>query len=241
MEYGIQLYSLRDICARDLAAGLRAVAEMGYHAVEFAGFFGHEAATVRGWLQDCGLRVSGAHIGCADLAAKALEDTIAYHQAIGNRRLIVAGTDLSTPEKQREFVELAGQAIPRLQAAGLCLGYHNHTAEFAPATDGSIPFAVLEEKTDLFFEVDTFWAWQAGQDPLALLRRLGARVPVIHLKDGFADGEGRTLGKGQAPVAAVLRAAAALGMEQVVESETLQPDGPTEARLCMEWLRTQTV
>jgi len=34
---GLQLYSVREDCARDLAGALRSVADMGYEGVEFAG------------------------------------------------------------------------------------------------------------------------------------------------------------------------------------------------------------
>ena len=40
MEYGIQMYSLRDITDKDLAGAFKAVADMGYKTVETAGFFG---------------------------------------------------------------------------------------------------------------------------------------------------------------------------------------------------------
>ena len=41
IEYGLQLYSVRDITKENLKDALRQVAEMGYTYVEFAGFFGH--------------------------------------------------------------------------------------------------------------------------------------------------------------------------------------------------------
>ena len=43
MEYGIQMFSVRDIAEKDLHAALRKVAELGYRYVEFAGFFDHPA------------------------------------------------------------------------------------------------------------------------------------------------------------------------------------------------------
>ena len=50
MKKGIQLYAIRSLCSRDLEAGLRTVSEIGYQGVEFAGFFGHSAGEVAGWL-----------------------------------------------------------------------------------------------------------------------------------------------------------------------------------------------
>jgi sugar phosphate isomerase/epimerase len=43
MEYGLQLFSVRDITGNDLEGALKAVAELGYSSVEYAGFFGHSA------------------------------------------------------------------------------------------------------------------------------------------------------------------------------------------------------
>ena len=36
MEYGLQLFSVRDVTERDMEGALRQVAEMGYRSVEFA-------------------------------------------------------------------------------------------------------------------------------------------------------------------------------------------------------------
>ena len=62
-EYGIQLYSLRDISKDDFEGMLKAVSEMGYKMVESAGFFGHSAETVKGWLDKYGLTMCSTHTG----------------------------------------------------------------------------------------------------------------------------------------------------------------------------------
>ena len=40
MEYGLQLYSVRDITQSGLEKAMQKVADLGYSFVEFAGFFG---------------------------------------------------------------------------------------------------------------------------------------------------------------------------------------------------------
>ena len=47
MDYGLQLYSVRDMTDKDLDGTLKKVAEIGYRYVEFAGFFGHSAEQVK--------------------------------------------------------------------------------------------------------------------------------------------------------------------------------------------------
>ena len=60
MEYGIQMYSVRDLTKESLDEALRQVAELGYKFIEFAGFFGHTAEEVKGMLDKYGLSLQYA-------------------------------------------------------------------------------------------------------------------------------------------------------------------------------------
>ena len=53
---------------------------------------------------------------------------------------------------------------PKLKAAGIQLHYHNHDHEFKPNRDGLIPEEELLKRTDILLEVDTYWAYVAGED-----------------------------------------------------------------------------
>ena len=54
MEYGLQMYSVRDFTEKDLLGTLKKVAEIGYKYIEFAGFFGNSAEDVKAAL-DAGM------------------------------------------------------------------------------------------------------------------------------------------------------------------------------------------
>jgi len=125
-----------------------------------------------------------------------------------------------------------------LAAEGITLAYHNHNGEFLPNKDGLIPHTEMEKRTSVNFQIDTYWAYVAGQDPVEVITRLKDRVNVIHLKDGLQNGQGLALGEGTAPVAAVRMKALELGMHMVVESESLTPDGISEVTRCFEYLKT---
>src|SRR3954471_8665553 len=56
---GLQLYTVRDECARDLPATLRTVADVGYDGVELFDLHGDEAAALRSPLDGPGLGVAG--------------------------------------------------------------------------------------------------------------------------------------------------------------------------------------
>lgn len=237
MKYGIQMYSLRDMTEKDLDGALAAVAAMGYQTVEFAGFFGHSAEEVRAMLDRHGLVCSGTHSGIGDLLND-FEGTVQYHKTIGNTKYIIPGHDLSTREKLEAFIADCNELAPKLRAQGIELGYHNHSHEFYRTAEDYEIHKELEERCDVFFELDTYWSYVAKRDPVQELERLGSRVKVIHLKDGNAEGKGCSLGSGTAPVAAVLAKAKAMGLEVVVESEGLEPTGKEEVARCMEYLKT---
>ena len=184
------------------------------------------------------LTVSGTHTGWQEIAER-FEETVAYHKAIGNRNIIIPGADLSDQVKLDAFVEMVNTFQPRLADEGIRLGYHNHSHEFKPNPDGSMIHDQLVYRTKIDIEIDTFWAFAAGVDPLKLMERLKDRLRVIHIKDGFRDGRGMPLGRGEAPVADVYRKALEMGVPMVVESETLAPSGMDEARVCIEYLKAQ--
>ena len=236
-KYGIQLYSIRDLTSQNLEEAIKAVAEMGYSYVEFAGFFGHTAEEVRAMLDKYGVEVCSTHTGWQELKPEVLADTIAYHKAIGNKNIVVPGFD-RTEATFDEMIEVFNYAAPILKENGIALGYHNHSYEFIPTESGRVFHNELAEKTDVEIQLDTFWVYNAELDPITVLERLKKRVEVIHLKDGFLGGKGMALGEGEAPVKAIREKAIAMGLTMVVESETLNPDGISEVGRCIDYLKS---
>ena len=239
IEYGLQLFSVRDVTDKDMEGALKAVAEMGYKYVEYAGFFGHPAEKIKEWQDKYGLLCSGTHTGWGEILPENIEATIAYHKTIGNKHIIIPGADLGTLEKIMDFCAVMNKAQLRLAKEGISLGYHNHSHEFVVMPWGSTIHSELEKRGTFDFEIDTFWAFNAGIDPLATLDRLSGRIKVIHLKDGFKGGVGKALGEGEAPVLAVREKAITMGLRMVVESEGLDPTGLEEVKRCIDFLKAQ--
>ena len=235
MEYGLQLYSVRDFTEKDLASTLEKVAKIGYRYVEFAGFFGHSAEEVKAMLEENGLKVSGTHSGLQDLDND-FAATVKYHHTIGNTNYIVPGAPWNTAAELDETIAKLNKYKPMLAAEGITLAYHNHDGEFKPNKDGLIAHEEMQKRTDVDFEIDTYWAFAAGRDPIQVITDLKDRVHVIHLKDGDRNKVGYPLGDGEAPVAAIREKAIELGMMMVVESENLKPDGISEVTRCFDYL-----
>lgn len=236
MKYGIQMYSLRDITDKKMDYALKSVAEMGYSFVEFAGFFNIPADEIKAMLDNYGLYCSSTHTGWQEVANN-FDATVEYHKIIGNKNIIIPGADLSTQEKIDSFVNMLNEFGPKLKAEGIDFHYHNHSHEFLPNSDGSLIHKQLEERTDILFQIDTYWAFAAKKDPVEMITRLKDRIRVIHLKDGDGGHKGYSLGEGIAPVKAVRAKALELGFTMVVESESLDPDGVSEVKRCIDYLK----
>lgn len=250
-EYGLQLFSVRDVATNDLRGALKKVAEIGYKYVEFAGFFDNSAEDVKAWLDEYGLKASGTHTGFAALQPDKIDETIAYHKTIGCNNLIVPGGDWKTRESFEANIATLNAAQKKLAENGIALGYHNHSHEFFETPYGEVIEDAIIARTSVEIEIDTFWATNAGKDAVALCESLKDRIRVIHLKDGMLAAasdrawgtchnnvKGKSLGSGEAPVAAIREWALKNNVRMVVESEGLNPTGPEEVARCMEYLRS---
>ena len=56
---GLQLYTVRSECDRDLEGTVRRIGAQGYEGVELFQLHGHEPAQVRAWLDEAGLQPGG--------------------------------------------------------------------------------------------------------------------------------------------------------------------------------------
>ena len=242
MNYGIQMYSLRDAVKEDMDKTLKTVADLGYQYIEFAGFAGHTAEEIKAMLDKYGLKCSGTHTNLAAITPYEIWKTIDYHKAIGCDYLIIPSMHMGTEEELEWAIATINYAQPRLKEHGITLAFHNHSGEFVKTSYGKLVHEELQKRTSIEFEIDTFWAFNAGLDPVQLITDLKDRIRVIHLKDGFKQtsdtgAKGMSLGSGEAPVAAVRAKALELGLLMVVESETQNPTGPAEVERCINYLK----
>lgn len=250
-EYGLQMYSVRDVTQDSLEEALKKVAEMGYKYIEFAGFFDNSAEDVKSWLDKYGLICSGTHTGTALITPENIDATIAYHKAIGCDNLIVPACDWSTPEKCDAVIDLFNFASKKLAENGIRFGYHNHSKEFLPTADGIVFEDEVLKRTDAEIQIDTFWLFNAGLDVIKYLDEHKDRISVIHLKDGTPSADenknydhvhdgitGLSVGSGEAPIKEIREWAIKNNVLMVIESEGLNPTGLEEVERCIKYLRT---
>lgn len=201
---GLQLYSVRTPLAKDFAGTLKQVGAIGYRQVEAAGFFGHSASDVKQMMADTGLDCISAHYALADLL-KSTDDIIGYAKALGLEYVVCSSPWAKDAARLENYPGGSWQGIQhamtlddwkwsgeqlnkigqKMRAAGLKLGYHNHTMGFREQ-NGSTGYAVLLAETDpglVTMELDCGWAFAAGHDPAEMLRRHRGRFSMLHIKD----------------------------------------------------------
>ena len=194
----LQLYSVRKDCERDLPGTLKAVAEMGYQGVEFAGYYGRSAAELRTLVDDLGLAVAGSHVSLDSLLGDEVQSTIEFNQILGNRFLVVPGLPEARRNSHQAWLGTAqtfNQIAERLAATGggFVTGYHNHHVEFTPM-GGELPWDTFFGNTrqDVVMQLDTGNALHGGADPVPFLERYPGRAVTVHLKE-YSEGHRKAL------------------------------------------------
>ncbi|WP_232663378.1 sugar phosphate isomerase/epimerase family protein [Pseudonocardia sp. TRM90224] len=210
----VQVYSVREAFTADPAATLQRLADIGFTNVEPYGFVEHVDA-LEPALRAAGLAAPSGH---NRLLGRDREEIFDAAQRLGMTTVVepmVPAEEWQTLDSIRRTAEALNEIAAAARPRNLRVGYHNHAWELASVIDGvtALEHLVAALEPDVVLEVDTFWAAVGGQDPAALLRRLGDRARLIHIKDGPVTGEVKKdqvpLGEGEIAVDAVLDAAGA--------------------------------
>lgn len=193
LPVALQVYSVRDDAARDFVGTMRAIREMGYDGVEFAGLYGHSADYVKGVIDALGLFPISAHVPLSEMLADP-DKTFENYKKIGCPFVAVPylpaelrpGTDRF--EETVKNIARLGETAKKYE---IDLLYHNHDFEFIKL-DGEygldrlyreIPSSLLQT------ELDTCWVKVGGEEPAPFLMKYAGRAPVVHLKDFFMQGK----------------------------------------------------
>jgi len=216
-QIGLQLYSVRGECQKDLPGVIKAVAKMGYRGVEFAGYYGRSAPELRKLLDDNGLKCCGTHTQLDTLLGDNLEKTIEYNKVLGNRFLIVPGL----PGKYRDSHEawlktarLFNELAEKVKPQGMLVGYHNHSTEFK-AMNGELPW-------DTFYGNTSQNAIHGGVDPLPYIYKYPGRAITVHVKEASKTNKKALVGEGDVNWKAFFALCNAVGNTEwfIVEQES---------------------
>lgn len=181
---GVQLYTVRTLTKADLPGVLAEIRKIGYDEVEtYWDVYAHPAPELKRMIQDHGLRVPSGHFDYDGLEGK-----LDYAATLGVEYVIcpmlppAMQTSLDSFKRAADQFNKWGEQIKRM---GMRFGFHTHNYEFH-RYGNTTGFDVLVERTDpnlMCFEIDCYWVTQAGRDPVQMIKKLGPRVRLLHMKD----------------------------------------------------------
>jgi len=236
---GLQLYSVRHQCEKDLPGVIKAVADMGYKGVEFAGYYDRSASELRKLLDDHGLVCCGTHAKRPTINPDQLEATIEFNKTLGNKYLVVPSISCKTKAAWLEEAKYFNEAADRVKSHGMLVGYHAHGHDFQPI-EGEIPWHLFfgNTKKEVIMQLDTGNCLGGGADPVEVLKKYPGRATTIHLKEHGGPPEA-VIGGGDVKWAEIFDFCEKEGATEwyIVEHERKQPDPLAEVKRCLEALK----
>lgn len=206
---GLQVHTIREYLKQDFEGTYKRVAEIGYLAVE-TGLDGLKQHT---FLHSLGFALPSVMAGLPIKDEQ--RELLDIAREVGCTYITVPWLPIESFQQEETIKQLAerlDEAARLVSLHDLKLAYHNHWWEFRPTfAGGKTPHEVLRTYTSpaVFFEVDVYWAATGGADPVQVIKELGARAPLLHIKDGPAvEGVPMTaVGEGKLDIPAIIQAA----------------------------------
>ena len=181
---GVQLYTVRDQAEKDLAATLAHISMIGYNDVEtYWNVYTHPAKDLRKMIVDNGMGVPSGHFDYDGLAGK-----FDYAKELGVEYIVCPMLPKDMWTSADGFKKAAAQFNQwgeKAKSMGMQFGFHNHNYEFQKFGNQT-GFDILTSEADpklVCLEMDCYWITQSGNDPVAMLKKYGDRIQLLHLKD----------------------------------------------------------
>lgn len=218
---GLQLYTVREIFHADPVGTLEKVAKVGYRELEYAagGYTEMDHAMLRKAMDRLGLKAPSVQVGYENLLDR-FDATVTMAKTLGADAVVLGfmGEKHRNAPAWAEAVANFNRFAEKLKKEGLSFAYHNHDFEFTNKPDGISLFDRLLKDRDpalVRFELDLYWAVKGGQDPKAIIRRLGGQIYSYHAKDMKPDGSMAAVGTGTIDCASIFKLDAVSGVQHI--------------------------
>ena len=204
-KMGLQLYTIRDAMARDVAGTLKRIAALGYQEVETYGFDPEGIGYYRRPAQKSGAAAHRDHgltspSGHYDLNRFATASDADLHRYVDSciEGARAPGPELTSPGRSSSRRSGAAGAVlaggsqrfngigERIAKGGLQFAYHNHGFEFFGAGQTN-PYDIVLRDTDpklVKLQLDLYWlSHDSTQPPRYWFERAPGRYVMWHVKD----------------------------------------------------------
>lgn len=178
---------------------MKALADIGFEGVEFAGRYGpykDDPAGLKRLLAQLGLDVIGVHAGIPSLHGAQGKQNFSFYAAIGAKNVIIPHDARVNDSRQIDaLIQELNQLEKVARTYGLQLGYHNHAKEFDAFQSSNFwQYLAANTSPQFIMQLDVGWANFAGKDPLLLIKNVHPnRVITSHLKIRSYQGKPNTV------------------------------------------------
>lgn len=190
----VQLYSLREQAEKDFAGVLKKVADIGYKAVEPAGFWNIRPRDFRKIISDLGLDMYSSHSPWA--RSHNLGEVMDIADSIGLKRIVCGygPQEFADIDAIKRTADITNKMQEVLAKNGFTLFQHNHNFEFE-RIDGTLKYEIYAKLCpNVKFQIDAFWSTNFGnEDATEMLKLFSERTISFHLKDGLLKQQQREL------------------------------------------------
>ena len=185
-EFGLQLYSLRNQFQEDVEGSLKQISDWDITYIEGGGTYGYSQEEFLGLLKKYGLKTASVGAGydtLRDDPASIIPQAKAFGASYVMCAWIPHDGNTFGLEETEAAIEVFNKAGKVLSEAGLTLAYHPHGYEFRPHGNGTLFDLMAEQAEHYAFEMDIYWAFHGGADPMELLNKYPDKFVLLHLKD----------------------------------------------------------
>ncbi len=179
-----QMWSVNDIWKKEPADALKKMRALGYEGVQSMAFWTWDRKELHKLLDDNGMALVDMPIHLSHVDDKNFNSTVEFCKEFNIDFIFVPHYGGKTKADWQKLSDGMVAAAKKLAPHGIKMGFHNHQTEFRTKFDGVSPMDMFMSRPELVFELDVGHTTLAGEDAVAMLKRMWGRVPSIHAKPG---------------------------------------------------------
>ena len=219
-EVAFQMYSVRNLIgdpgkyAKNQAKVLSDLKKMGYTAVEAANYgdgklYGVTPEQFKADIEAAGLKVLSSHttrnLSNEELASRNFTDALKWwdecidaHKRAGCKYIVIPWSNVPGSVKDLQTMcDFYTEVGKRVNAAGMKLGYHNHSHEFQKVENKEVMLDYMIKHIApeyMFFQMDVYWVMRAAASPVEYFEKYPGRWTMYHIKDHKEIGQSGMVG-----------------------------------------------
>ena len=223
-EIGLQLWSLRNQFETDVEKSLSIINSWGIKYVEGGSTYGLSEDHFFKLLKKYDIKtvsIGASYDDLRDDIDKVIEQVKKYDVKYVTCTWIPHEGKFSINHVKQALL-VFNKAGKILNEIGVTLTYHPHGYEFSSYNGLTLFDQLAINSKNFSFQMDVFWVYHGGVDPISLLDKYPGKFPLFHLKDmkigavgdksGSQDVETSvTLGKGQIDIESIVKKATKQG------------------------------